>query len=87
MVTARKDGSFRGYMKQRTIFGRYLEEKGYTTTSFAQKVGSSQPTIWRLSTGTFKLYNRELVDTINTVLSTQYGNKDFVAFVEKDFRV
>jgi hypothetical protein len=74
-------------MKQRTNFGRYLEEKGYGTGKFADKVGSSQSTIWRLSTGTFKLYNPELVKTINTVLSTQYGNKDFLGFVEKDFRV
>jgi DNA-binding XRE family transcriptional regulator len=86
-LTARKDGTFRGYMKQRTNFGKYLEEHGYSTNTFADKVGISQPTIWRLSTGTFKLYNPELVETINTVISTEYGNKDFVGFVEKDFRV
>jgi predicted transcriptional regulator len=74
-------------MKQKTAFGKYLEEYGYSTHTFADKVGSSQPTIWRLATGTFKLYNPKLVNTINTVLSAQYGNKDFVGFVEKDFRV
>lgn len=73
-------------MKQKTNFGKYLEEQGYSTNTFADKVGSSQSTIWRLSTGTFKLYNPVLVGTINSVLRTQYGNKDFVDFVEKDFR-
>lgn len=74
-------------MKQKTNFGKYLEEQGYSTNTFANKVGISQPTIWRLSTGTFKLYNPDVVEKINLVLSTQYGNKDFVEFVEKDFRV
>lgn len=74
-------------MKQKTNFGKYLKEQGYSTDTFADKVGSSQSTIWRLATGTFKLYNPDLVAKINLVLSTQYGNKDFVEFVEKDFRV
>jgi hypothetical protein len=74
-------------MKQKTAFGQYLERQGYSTHTFSQKVGSSQPTIWRLATGTFKLYNSELVDTINQVLRNEYGNKNFVGFVEKDFRV
>lgn len=77
-LTARKDGTFRGFMKQKTAFGRYLEENGYSTHAFADKVGISQPTIWRLSTGTFKLYNPDVVDLINIVCGT--------SFVEKDFR-
>lgn len=86
-LTARKDGTFRGYMKQKTNFGKYIQRQGYSTNTFAAAVGSSQSTIWRLSTGTFKLYNPDLVDKINLVLRAQYGNKDFVEFVEKDFRV
>ena len=65
-------------MKQKTAFGKYLERQGYSTNTFAAAVGSSQSTIWRLSTGTFKLYNPYLVDKINLLCGT--------SFVENDFR-